>query len=87
VCGGQGWRRGDALATNLDVVSFAGRSPSLPSRKVPGNRHLLLPVQTPHLASWPNPVAQTSDTKCLQNERFVSVTCVRSHKLNQFTKL
>jgi hypothetical protein len=40
VCGGQRWRRGDALATNLDVVSFAGRSPVAPVYEVRANRTL-----------------------------------------------
>jgi len=43
------------------------RVPSLPSLKVPANRHYVLPMWTRPCASWPNPVAQTFRQKRLQN--------------------
>jgi hypothetical protein len=45
----------------------------------------MLPVQTEQPASWPNPVAQTSGTKCLQNGDFVVELVLRPHKSNRFT--
>jgi hypothetical protein len=56
------------------------RVPSLPSLKVPANRHYLFPDQTQQSGSWPNPVAQTSEVKCLQIARFSALVCVRSHE-------
>jgi hypothetical protein len=45
----------------------------------------MLPVQTEQAVSWPNPVAQTSGTKDLQNGDFVVEYVVRPHKPNRFT--
>jgi hypothetical protein len=34
-------------------------------------------------SSWPNPVAQTCELKCLQIAKFTAPVCVRSHKQKQ----
>ena len=43
------------------------RVPSLPPLKVPANQQVALSARARRVASWPNPVAQTFATKCLQN--------------------
>ena len=43
----------------------------------------MLPAQIKHAALWPNPAAQASGTKCLQNGDFVVEPALRPHEHNR----
>ena len=48
---------------------------------------MLLPVQTQQLTPWPNPVAQTSGVKCLQNDAFAVELVYRPQDLDEVMSL
>jgi hypothetical protein len=70
----------DLVTAGLSRRRSRVRVPSLPSLEVPANRQVALSGQARGDVSWPNPVAQTSETKCLQKDPFVRQVCIRPHE-------
>src|ERR687892_108209 len=69
----------ETLWTHLSRRRSRVRVPSLPSLEVPALRQLALSHQTAPIPSWPNPVAQTISSKCLQIGIFTERSRARPH--------